>query len=136
MHSLTHSTCHYRSTKREGEQSMLYHWYRVLDFGPDFFWRAVEGLHCLPKWKIISVNVKSCNTCRNKMCYVLVFPILTFSLLRVAKFKSEKFKSLLYERHFVIKTLLNSFPLNGHRFCFIHRLTTLNHTNTFRPCCT
>ena len=49
MHSLTHSTCHYRSMKREGEQSMLYHWYRVLDFGPDFFWRAVEGLHCLPK---------------------------------------------------------------------------------------
>ena len=28
------------------EQSMLYHWYRVLDFGPDFFWRADEGLHC------------------------------------------------------------------------------------------
>ena len=49
MHSLTHSTCHYRSMKGEGEQSMLYHWYRVLDFGPDFFWRAVEGLHCLPK---------------------------------------------------------------------------------------
>ena len=60
MQSLTHRTCHYRSMKREGEQSMLYHWLRVLDFGPDFFWRAVEGLHCLPKWKIISVNVESC----------------------------------------------------------------------------